>query len=463
MKNSIRLIIEHVGGKDNIQELSHCATRLRFNVNNPTFSDIEKLKTIEGVMGVNVRGNQVQVIIGNEVERYFIEANNQLGTSGKADDGIEKVVVKKSVLDHLVELSSSLFVPIIGIMAACGTLQGFINLAVAMNWLSRTSGTFAVLNTIADSTFYYLPIYLAYNAGKYFGGRPFYSMTIALILIHPNILALMGSDEAITFIGIPLTVFTYAKTVLPVIFSSWVASVIEKYARKVIPDVLKMIVVPMLVFVITVPLTLIVIGPVFTQVMSFITNFVLKMYELSPIITGAVVGFFWQPLVLVGVSKAFMPIFPTNLATLGYDPFVICTFFAAVFGQAGAVFGYTLKSKSKRVKQVGFAATLSAIFGITEPALFGINLTAKKPLMFGAIAGGIGGLIASVLGIKAFSIGTGLLGFPALINPNGIDSNLYLGVVVSVLSFVIATVLTYLFGWSKEADELFEKSPSTSN
>ena len=458
-ETTVKEIIELVGTGSNINTVTHCFTRLRFKLHDRSKVKDEELNNISAVMGIYDRGGEFQVIIGNQVSEYYREVEKLL--HGKADGHVDEKLddipaQKMSIMDKVADISSAIFVPIIGVLAGCGTLQGLLSLLIFLDVITVDSGTYLVLNAMGKGIFYFFPFFLSYTAAAKFGGKPFISMAVAASILYPDILTAVQEGAAVTFAQFPLLLRNYTSTVFPIIVAAWVASLVEKQLRKVIPDLLKMIFVPMLTLVIVVPLTLLAVGPVLTYAMDAITYPINFLYEVSPILTGSLVGGIWQLLVFLGISKAFMPIFTTEFVTNGFSYFGAITFFVAAMGQTGAVFAIAAKSKKKNIKAVTMGAGISGLFGITEPALFGINVPAKKPFLIGSISSAIGGLIASVFGGKLYSLATGILGIPSLINPeNGLDRGFFATIIGSLITFVLAFVFTYKFGWSQENDEKF--------
>lgn len=459
-EETVKSIISLVGSEDNINSVTHCFTRLRFKLVDRSKVNDEELNKLTAVMGVYDRGGELQIIMGNQVSEYYREAQKILGDktkgaiSEKLDDTVPKV--KMSIIDRIADISSAIFVPFIGVLAGAGTLQGITALLVFLNIINETSGTFLVLNATGKGIFYFFPFFLAYTAAVKFGGKPFISMAIAASILYPDVLTAVQENTSMTFVQIPMLLRNYTSSVFPIIVAAFVASVVEKQLRKVIPDIVKMIFVPMFTLLIVVPLTLLVLGPIFTYVMDAITFGINFSYEFSPIFTGALVGGIWQLLVFLGVSKAFMPIFTTEFMTNGYSYFGAITFFVAAMGQTGAVFAIAAKTKRKNIRSVSMGAGISGLFGITEPALFGINVPAKKPFLIGSISGAVGGLITSLFGGKLYSLATGILGIPSLINPEaGLDKSFWSVIIASTITFVLAFVLTYQFGWTKDNDDVF--------
>ncbi len=461
-KEIVVKLVELSGGEDNIQEYSHCFTRLRFRLKDRGKAQDDMLKKTEGVMGIIDRGGELQIVLGNSVSLYYEEAVKLLGKEkSKGAVAVARVAEeeknageKLNLVDKIAQLASAAFIPIIGGLAACGTLQGLLSLMIFLKVLTPESGTYMVLYAISDSIFYFLPFFLAYTSANYFGGKVYISMIIAATMIYPTIMGTVSAEEAYTFLGIPMLIMAYTKTVFPIIAASWMASVIEKQLRKVIPDVLKMIFVPLITVVIVVPVTLLVVGPILTFAMSLVTKGIQAIYAVTPVVTGTLVAGIWQLLVFFGISKAFIPIFTSDFANFGYSYVGAIVFFVAVMGQTGAVLGICLKTKNKNIKSVATGAVISGFFGITEPALFGLNVPAKKPFIIGSLSAAVGGLTASLFGGKLYSLATGVLGIPSLINPeHGIDMSFWGVLLGAVITLVLAAALTYMFGWDEETEK----------
>lgn len=460
-KESIEKIIDLVGSQENINSVTHCFTRLRFKLKDRSKVNDEELTAVPAVMGLYDRGGELQVILGNKVTEYYQEAEKLLGgkTQGSIDENLDEnpPQEKMGIIDKISDIASAIFIPFIGVLGACGTLQGILALLVFLNVIDTTSGTYLVINAMGKGIFYFLPFFLSYTAATKFGGKPFISMAIAATVLYPDILTTVSENVSMTFAQLPLLLRDYSSTVFPIIVAAWVASVVEKQLRKIIPDLLKMIFVPMLTLMIVVPLTLLVLGPVLTYAMDGVTYSINFLYGISPIVTGTLVGGIWQLLVFMGISKAFMPIFTTEFMTNGYSYFGAIVFFVAAMGQTGAVFAIAAKTKIKSIKAVTMGAGVSGLFGITEPALFGINVPAKKPFVIGSLSAAVGGLITSLFGGKLYSLATGVLGIPSLINPEtGLDQGFFATVIASVITFALAFAFTFKFGWSAENDAKFK-------
>ena len=463
-------IIANVGGKENVISVVHCITRLRFKLKDENKANTEVLKNMDGVVTVMKSGGQYQVVIGNHVPDVY-KAVVAVGgfQAEKPVDFDDESQEKQSVFNKFIDIISSIFSPVLGLLAATGIVKGFNAAFVALGWLSNTDGTYILLNAIGDGFFTFLPIFLGYTAMKKFGGTPFLGMAIAAALVHPS-LATIKSGEAImtvfsgtifespvhiTFLGIPVILMTYTSSVIPIVISAYFAAKIEKWLAKVIPAVVKSFFVPMLTLLIIVPLTFLIIGPAATWIANGIGAGVLWIYEAAPIVAGLILGAFWQVFVIFGVHWGLVPIYYNNLAVMGFDSFIALTF-AASFAQTGAVLGVWAVTKDKKVKSLSLPAFISGLFGVTEPAIYGITLPLKKPFIVSCISSAIGGAILAIMGSKLYGAGPlGIFKLPLFIDPkNGITVGFWGAVVAMVVSLVLGFILTIFFGGVNKNNEV---------
>ncbi|MGS2780347.1 beta-glucoside-specific PTS transporter subunit IIABC [Robertmurraya sp. GLU-23] len=469
-------IIENVGGKENVNSVVHCITRLRFKLKDEGKANTDALKNMEGVITVMKSGGQYQVVIGNHVPDVYktvVEVGGFQNQSPVEEDGGGE---KGGGFARFIDIIASIFTPILGVLAATGMIKGFNALFVTFGWIDTTSGTYQILNAIGDSLFYYFPIFLGYTAIKKFGGSTFIGMAIGASLVYPTLTTLTGGDPLftlfsgsmfqspvfITFLGVPVILMSYASSVIPIILAAWFGAKVEKGLRKVIPDVVKAFLVPFFTLLIVVPITFIVIGPVATWAGNILGQATLFIYNLSPILAGIFVGGLWQVFVIFGLHWGLVPIAINNLTTLGSDP-VLATTFAASFAQIGAVLGVWMKTKQQKLKSLSIPAFISGIFGVTEPAIYGITLPLKKPFIFSCIAAAVGGGIIGVTGVKLYMIGgLGIFGIPSHINPEGGAAITIWGLILSiVVAFVLGFILTYLFGLGKGQNSAVENNTSS--
>lgn len=460
-------ILELVGGKENINSVFHCVTRLRFKLKDEKIAKTDEIKNLEGVVTVMQSGGQYQVVIGNHVPDVYATFLQVANMSGAVDNdaGEEN---KAGLLARFIDMISGVFTPILGVLAATGMIKGFAALILALGWVTATSGTYNLLNIAGDGLFNFLPIFLGYTAMKKFGGTPFIGMAIAAALVHPTLSTLTAgnplytlfkgslfqSDIRITFLGIPVIMMSYASSVIPILLSAFFAAKVEKGFKKIVPDVVKTFVVPFLTIIIMVPLTFLVIGPVATWAGTLLGAATLWIYKLSPVVAGLILGGFWQIFVIFGLHWGLVPIAINNLTTLHYDP-VLATTVMVCFAQIGAVLAVMLKTKNKGLKSLTVPAFISGIFGVTEPAIYGITLPLKKPFIMSCIGGAVGGGIIGATAGKLWMFGgMGIFVFPAFIKPgSSLDMSFYGAIIALVAGFVVAFVLTYLFGFKDPANK----------
>lgn len=453
-------ILKNVGGKENVNSVVHCVTRLRFQLKDEEKANTEILKNMEGVVTAMKSGGQYQVVIGNQVSDVY-KAVVSVGTFQEEKKKSNSEKEKSSLIDIL----SSIFTPILGVLAATGMIKGLNALVLALGWLSNQSGTYQILNAVGDSLFYFFPIFLGYTASKKFGGSPFIGMAIGGALVYPDLSGLTTSEPLytlfagtmfespihITFLGIPVILMNYASSVIPIILAAYFGAIIEKSFNKVIPAVVKTFLVPFFTLLIIVPITFLVIGPIATWAGQFLGQATLWIYHLSPLVAGVFVSAFWQILVIFGLHWGIIPIGFNNLAVHGIDPILALTF-AASFAQIGAVLGVWMKTKQQKLKTLSIPAFISGIFGVTEPAIYGITLPLKKPFIMSCIAGGIGGAILGVFGTQSYMTGgLGIFALPTFISPkDGITAGFWGAIVAMIVAFVIGFILTYLFGLNEK-------------
>lgn len=453
-------IIANVGGKENVSSVVHCITRLRFKLKDESKANTEVLKNMDDVVTVMKSGGQYQVVIGNHVPDVYKAVTTVGGFQGQSQVDAEEEGPKGSLFSRFIDMISSIFTPVLGVLAATGMIKGLNALFVALGWLDNTSGTYQILNATGDALFYFLPIFLGYTAIKKFGGTPFVGMAIGAALVYPTLSTLTAGEPLytvfagtmfespiyVTFLGIPVILMSYSSSVIPIIISAFFAAKVEKWLKTVIPDVVKTFLVPMVTLLIVVPLTFIVIGPVATWAGSLLGQATLAIYNVSPLVAGLLLGGFWQVFVIFGLHWGLVPIAFNNVATLGYDT-ILATVFAASFAQTGVVLAILLKTKNTKLKSLSIPAFISGIFGVTEPAIYGITLPLKKPFIISCIAAGIGGAIAGATNVTGYIIGgLGIFGLPSYISPEGIDMSFYGAIISIVVGFVAGLVLTLLFG-----------------
>jgi len=438
-------ILNGVGGKDNIDTAWHCATRLRFKLKNEKLADTQKIENLDGVVTVVKSAGQYQVVIGNAVAKVFdplAEMADLENVDSQNDD--KTTETKDNVLNRFIGFISSVFTPFLGAMAGAGILKGLLALFVALGWLTTKSGAYQIWYAAGDGFFYFLPILLAFTAAKKLKVNQFVAVALATTLVYPTLVAITASSQTMNFFNIPVVPTTYTSSVVPILLAVWVMSVIEPLLDKIFPESIRNIFTPLFLLIIMAPLTLIVVGPLGASIGAILSSGVSAIYNFAPALAGALLGAFWQVFVIFGVHWTFVPVMMNNISRLGYDP-LLPILSVAVISQAGAALGVFLKSKDTKMKSLAGSSVATALLGITEPTIYGVTLKLKRPFILASIAGAIGGAIAGGGQAHASSFTLpSLLALPTYLGKG------FISVIIGlVVAFVLGTVLTYLFGFSK--------------
>lgn len=445
-------IVAHVGGKDNILKLVHCVTRLRFTLKDESKADDDYLKQRDGIVTVVKAGGQYQVVIGNHVSDVYDTVLKVAGIQGEGGiDVNEGDVPQGNLFDQFIALVSGLFQPMLGALSAAGMIKGLVAILAAVG-VKETSGLYVILNAAGDGFFQFLPVILALTAAKRFKMEQFTALALSFALVYPNIAASFANGN-VDFLGLPV-IFpssSYLQTVLPIILTVWVGSKIEKFFKKIIPDVVKVFVVPFFVILITVPLAYLAIGPVMNWASNLIGVIFTNIYGFSPIVFGILLGALWQVLVMFGLHWGLVPIAILDFSTKGWSTLLVAST-AICFAQAGALLNIFLRTKEDKVKQLTIPAFISALFGVTEPAIYGITLPMRTPFIMTCVAGAIQGAFLSFFNTTSYTMGgMGLFAIPSYITPKHVPAgassdlnNVWYFLISIVMSFVLGFVLTQL-------------------
>ncbi|HDK6716074.1 TPA: PTS beta-glucoside transporter subunit IIABC [Klebsiella quasipneumoniae] len=443
-------ILSRVGGKENIVSLVHCATRLRFKLKDNGKADAEGLKANPGVIMVVESGGQFQVVIGNHVHDVWLAVRQEAGLSDDSEPEA-KSVEKGSLLGQVIDVVSGIFTPFIGVLAASGILKGMLALAVVCGWLTPQQGTYKIWFAASDALFFFFPLFLGYTAGKKFGGNPFVSMVIGGALTHPLMIQAFEASQAPGaavehFLGIPVTFINYSSSVIPIILASWVCCWLERKSNALLPSSMKNFFTPAICLAVVVPLTFLLIGPLATWLSHLLAQGYQLIYAVAPWLAGAAMGALWQVCVIFGLHWGLIPLMINNLTVLGHDS-MLPMLLPAVMGQVGAVLGILLKTRDARQKVLAGSAFSAGIFGITEPAIYGLTLPLRRPFIFGCVAGAIGGAIVGFSNAHVYSFGFGnIFTVAQMIPPQGLDSTVWGGVVGIFAALIISCGLTFFAG-----------------
>lgn len=359
-----RIIIQNVGGKSNIISLTHCITRLRFKLKDESKANTDILKNTDGIVTVIQSGGQYQVVIGNHVPDVYqtVCEVGHIQNSTSSETTEEEGKDDQNLFNKFIAIISAVFTPFLGVLGAAGMIKGFNALFVAMGLYPNTSGTYMVLQATGDAFFYFLPIVLGYTASKKFKVNEFVGMAIGMAMLYPDLAAKMSGESImtlfsgvpiiestvfITFLRIPVILMSYSSTVVPIILAVALASKVEKFFKKIIPDVVKLFLVPFCTLLISVPLTLIIVGPIATWLSNLIGAGLSALIAISPVLAGLILGAFWQVLVIFGLHWGVVPIALNNMMTLGFDT-VLSGVFAASFAQTAVIIAIFIKTKEKK-------------------------------------------------------------------------------------------------------------------
>ncbi|MFS8162895.1 beta-glucoside-specific PTS transporter subunit IIABC [Lacticaseibacillus rhamnosus] len=437
-------LLKLVGGKQNINQVWHCATRLRFTLKDQNKVPKEKVEALDGVITVVEASGQFQVVIGNNVSDVYqevvkLEPSLSDGTEGPATVTHEKMTFKRA-FNGLLTFISGVFTPFLGAMAGAGILKGLLSLAVVLGWLTTKSGAYQIWWAAADGIFYFLPLALAFTAAKQLKVNQFVAMAIAAAMVYPNIVALVGKPS-IDFFGIPVVAANYTATVLPILLVVVVQKFLEPFFNRIWHESVRNILAPLCLLVVIVPLTMLVVGPVSSILSNGLATAIVSLNKSVPVLAGMILGGFWQVFVIFGVHWALVPVMMNNIALYGTDP-MMPILLPAVLAQAGAAFAVFLKARDAKMKSLAGSSTITALFGITEPTIYGITLKLKKPFYCACVAGAVGGIIVAMSGA-----GANVASLASILSlPTYLGKGFSVSVIGDVVAFVLGVGLTLAFG-----------------
>ncbi len=442
-----RQILDSIGGESNIAGVTHCATRLRFNLKDSKVPNDDEVKKIQGVMGVVRGGGQFQVIIGNDVNHVYkslheianIESSNEV-TNGE----------KKSVVNTLIDTLTGIFTPILPAITAAGMIKAILSILVVFKFTTKDAQVYQILNFMADSAFYFLPIMLANSAAKKFKCNPYLAMMLGGILLHPNFVGMVAASketgEAIKFLFLPIYNANYASSVIPIILIVWLQSYVEPLADRISPKAIKFFSKPLITILITGFAALVVVAPIGYVISSWVGVVMNTMNERVSWLAPTILGFLSPLLVMTGTHYGLLPIAINNRLTIGYDTLMYPGMLASNTAQGASALAVSLKTKNSELKQLASSAGITAVCGITEPALYGVNLRFRSALYGAMIGGGVGGFFMGITKVRNYSGGSpGLLTLPSFIGGDSMSSFTFacIGMAISVAVSFIVTYMLY--------------------
>ena len=444
-------ILDLVGGVENINNVGHCATRLRFNLKDEDKADTDALKKTPGVVGVVQAGGQYQVVIGNEVKDVYAELTRLAPVGGAASTDTDAVEDDtKSLPAKVLDMIAGSFFPIVPAIAGAGMLKAVLTILSFTGIVANTSSTYQILNLMSDAVFYFLPVILAASAATKFRVNMFVAMSIGACLIHPTFINLVSTAKeagaGLDLFGLPVSLVSYSSSVIPIMFAVWFQSFVEPFVDKHIPKVLRIFLTPLLTLAIVGIATFVVLGPLGSWVgqgLSVVFNFLdVNVPWLVPTLVGALTPL----LVMTGMHYALISLGITQLTSLGYDTIAGIGMMVSNIAQGGASLAVAVRAKNVDLKALATSCGISAVCGITEPAMYGISLPYRKPLIAAMAGGGVAGLFLGIMGVVRYSqVSPGLFMLPALIGGDSM-MNLVWGIVGCVIAFAVAFAVSFVLG-----------------
>ncbi len=435
-------ILVLVGGSENIAQLNNCATRLRMNLKDESKIDLNKIKEIQGVLGAAKKSGQYQIIIGTDVSNVCDEIR-KMGQITETSESNEK----KGKLDALMDIFASIFTPVIPAITAAGMIKAILVICVLLG-MNKESQVYTIFNFIADAGFYFLPVMLAFSSAKKLGCNPYLAVMMGGILLHPSFTKMVSAGDPVFFLGLPVKLVNYGSSVIPIILAVWLMVYVERFADKISPKPVKFFMKPTLTILIVAPIVLIVLGPLGSYVgtvIATVTDFLnSRVSWLVPMLMGA----FMPLLVLTGMHWSFLPILMTSYSTYGYEAVMGPGSLVSNICQGAAAFCVALKTKDRQFKQQASSAGITALMGITEPAMYGVTIKYRKVLLSVMLGGGAGGFYAGLMGVVRYTSGTpGLLSLPIFIGDN--PMNVIHALISCLIGFCITFVLTWFYGFKE--------------
>ncbi len=458
-ESTAKKILQRIGGRDNVISLVHCMTRLRFTLKDESLADDEAVKKTKGVMGIMKKAGQYQIIIGNDVGMVFAELNKLGNFSSETPAKAAKPKEKQNPFSMLMDTISGIMAPVIPAIIGAAMIKVLLTLLPMIGILSSEGNTYNLLSVMGDGAFFFMPVLIAISASKKFGTNTYYAASIALIMLHPNFISLMDTaheaGETVKFLGgIPVSYASYSYSVIPIILAVWSLRYVEKLADRITPVVTKNFLKPMVVVLIEAPIALIVLGPLGAICGNVLSDVVYAIHDKLGFIAIGIVAGVYPFVVMAGMHHAFTPIKLGMIATTGYENFICIGELCSNMAQGAASLAVSIRSKNKDFKQIAGSSAFSALFaGITEPALYGVTLRLKRPMLGACIGAAAGGLFGGFFQMKCFGIAT-----PAIVTivqyvEEGRPSSLLIAALTILLTVVVTFAATLIIGFEDIKDE----------
>lgn len=452
-------VLERVGGKDNVISLVHCMTRLRFTLKDESIVDDELVKKTKGVMGIMKKSGQYQIIIGNEVGSVYKEIcklGNFKNDVGKKDNAPKE---KQGILSTILDVISGCMAPVIPAIIGAAMIKVLLTVLPMIGLLDETGQTYQLLSVIGDGAFFFMPVLIAMSAAIKFDTNPYYAVSLALIILHPNFIDLMNNakeaGEVVRFFNfIPVTYASYSYSVIPIILSVWMLSYIEKFVDKITPAITKNFLKPMLIVLFAAPIVMVAIGPLGSIFGNMLSTAIYFIHDKLGFIAIGLVAGVYPFIVMTGMHHAFTPIRIGMISTVGYEGFMCIAELCSNIAQGAASAAVAVKSRNKDLKQTAASCTFSALVaGITEPALYGVTVRLKRPMIGACIGALAGGLVGGFFQLKAFGVATpAFITIPQYIESARPMSLIYVFITLSVV-VCVTFALTYVLGFEDPIEE----------
>lgn len=448
-------VVEGVGGVGNISNVTHCMTRLRFHLKDDSLANKERLMKIEGVAGVTNKGGQYQIIIGTHVAHVFDEVAKIANVSSENQGEVQEK--KKGFISNIFDTITGIFAPIVPAIAGSGMIKAVLTLLTIFGLLSKESQTYYILNFVADAAFYFLPVLLAFSSAHKFKANPYLATVMGGVLLHPSLGALVTAGEPVSFIGLPITLVSYSSSVVPIILIVLVQSYVERFAKKISPNAIRVFFYPLVTILVMTPIALAAVGPIGTIVGDGLAGGFAFLNDRASWFAPFMLGALCPLLVMTGMHYSLMPVALAQYATMGYGTILGPGMLASNIAQGAAAIVVGFKTKDKALRRLALSSGVTALMGITEPAMYGVNAKLKRPLIAVLIGGGVSGLYAGIMNIKTYASATA--GIPALPIYVGGDSlwNLIHAIITIVISFVVTAIVTIILGFKETEKELEAK------
>jgi len=454
-------LLEHIGGEKNIQSVTHCATRLRMTLKNNQKADKNAVENLDGVLSVVTQQGQFQVVIGDNVNKVYqaIIEHTDLDNNVDADEATNETNENgdKGIIANALDILSGIFVPIVPVLAGSGMLKALLTILSFFGWMSPEAQTYQLLSIISDAGFYFLPLILAHSASVKFKTNPYLSMTLGGVLLHPAFQAMVESGGELRLFNLPVGLVDYSSSVIPIILVIWALSYIEPIADRIVPSVLRIFGLPFLVFLVVGPLALVFIGPLGSYLGDGLAFALSWIDGYASWLIPTIVGAFTPFLVMVGMHYALISVGINSLATSGFETIAGPGMLVSNIAQGGAVLALSLRTNDKQLKTLSISTGISAVLGITEPALYGVELQNRKTLISAMIGGGIGGLFLGIIDVVRYvQVPPSIIGLTGFIGGEGL-SNFYLATAGSVIAFIAGFVAQLVLGVDEKEEGNLEQ------